>query len=115
MALGTALIGGILLASLTTGFQDSVAKDSTLPASVKTLVAEETDAGVQVVPESAAVATARSAGLSESQVQQVSDHYMAAQINGLRLSLAIVAILALLSLLLTTGLPARPVGEATLE
>jgi hypothetical protein len=37
---------------------------------------------------------------------------MNAQVDGLRLSLAIVAILALLSLLLTTGLPASPIGES---
>jgi MFS family permease len=112
MALGTALIGGILLSSLTTGFQKSVAADPSIPPSVQQLVAEKTDAGVQVIPESAAVAAAEDAGLSPKEVQQVADHYMDAQVDGLRLSLAIVAILALLALLLTAGLPSVPVGDA---
>jgi MFS family permease len=113
MALGTALIGGVLLASLTTGFQKNVAGDPSIPASVQTLVAEKTEAGVQVISESDAVAAAESAGLSSQEVKQVADHYMNAQVDGLRLSLAIVAILALLSLLLTAGLPSVPVGDAT--
>lgn len=112
MALGTALIGGILLSSLTTGFQDSVAADPDLPQSVKTQVAEGTKAGVQVVSESEAVAAATDAGLSDSEVQDVANHYMDSQINGLRLSLSIVAILALLALLLTAGLPSTAVTEA---
>jgi len=77
------------------------------------LVAEKTEAGVQVISESDAVAAAESAGLSSQEVKQVADHYMNAQVDGLRLSLAIVAILALLSLLLTAGLPSVPVGDAT--
>ncbi len=111
MALGTALIGGILLSSLTTGFQNSVAADPTIPAAVKTQVKEQTKAGIQVVPESAAVAAATNAGLSTAEVDSVAAHYMDSQVDGLRLSLSIVAILALLALLLTGGLPSRPVGE----
>ncbi len=112
MALGTALIGGILLSSLTTGFQESVAADPSLPQAVKTQVAEKTKAGVQVVPESAAVAAAESAGLSQAEVDGVAKHYMDSQVDGLRLALSIVAILALLALLLTSRLPAFPLGEA---
>jgi predicted MFS family arabinose efflux permease len=112
MALGTALIGGILLASLTTGFQNSVASDPAIPASVKTQVTEQTKAGVQVVSEPQAIAAGQQAGLSGDQVDRLAEHYMTAQIKGLRLSLAIVAILALLSLLLTGGLPSESVGES---
>ncbi len=112
MALGTALIGGILLASLTTGFQNSVASDPAIPASVKTQVTEQTKAGVQVVSEPQAIAAGQQAGLSGDQVDKLAEHYMTAQIKGLRLSLAIVAILALLSLLLTGGLPSESVGES---
>jgi hypothetical protein len=112
MALGTALIGGILLASLTTGFQNSVASDPAIPASVKTQVTEQTKAGVQVVSEAQAIAAAQQAGLASDQVDKVASHYMTAQVKGLRLSLAIVAILALLSLLLTGGLPSESVGES---
>ena len=112
MALGTALIGGVLLSSLTTGFQERVAADPALPAQVKTVVAERTKAGVQVVPESAVVAAANSAGLEQSEVDHVTSHYMDAQVDGLRMSLSIVAILALLALLLTGGLPSAAVGES---
>ncbi|MCX6387836.1 MAG: MFS transporter [Solirubrobacterales bacterium] len=111
MALGTALIGGILLSSLTTGFQNQVAADPSLPQSVKVMAQENTKAGVQVVSQQEAVQAAEQAGLPPNQVETVSAHYMDAQVDGLRLSLAVVAILALLSLLLTRGLPSRPAGE----
>ncbi|CAB4869220.1 unannotated protein [freshwater metagenome] len=112
MALGTALIGGVLMAGLTTGFKDRVASDPQIPAQVQQLVASETKDGVQVVSKSAAVATAQAAGLTPTEVETVSQHYMDAQIAALRKALAVVAMLALLGLFIAKRLPAEPAGSA---
>jgi len=113
MALGTALIGGVLMAGLTTGFKDQVASDPQIPAQVQQLVVAKTKDGVQVVSRSAAVATAQAAGLTPSEVETVSAHYMDAQIAALRKALAVVAMLALLGLLVARRLPAGSAGSAT--
>ncbi|MEI7889386.1 MAG: MFS transporter [Actinomycetes bacterium] len=112
MALGTALIGGVLMAGLTTGFKDRAASDPQIPPQVQQLVASETKDGVQVVSKSAAVQTAEAAGLSPSEVETVSAHYMDAQIAALRKALAVVAMLALLGLFIAKRLPAVPAGSA---
>jgi len=94
MSLGTALIGAVLLAGLTTGFNNQIAQSSQLPEQVKQEIKKQTQAGVEIVPESAAVAAATKAGLPPQQVSDVAGIYMDAQIRALRTAIAIAAIIA---------------------
>lgn len=94
MSLGTALIGAVLLAGLTTGFNSQIAMSTELPASVKQEIQKQTKAGVQIVPESAAVEAATKAGLPPQQVDTVASIYINAQIRALRTAIGIAAIIA---------------------
>ena len=114
VSLGTALIGAILLSGLTTGFADRVAQSQTITPEVKQLVASTTEAGIQVVSEAQVVEAAQKAGLPPAQVEAVSNEYMDAQVEALRKSIAIIAIIALAALFATRRLPVEPPGEAAL-
>jgi MFS family permease len=106
-SLGTALIGAILIIGLTAGFASRIEQDESLPSDLRiTLAAQARDSGLDVVPVSDVEAAAQAAGLPPDQVAAVTASYGAAQLDGLRVSLGGVALLAVLGLIFTRNLPA---------
>jgi hypothetical protein len=106
-SLGTALIGSILIAALTSGFVERVEQNPALPANVRERVAEVEQKGVPVVPISDVEQVAIDEGFPADQARAVADDYGAAQLDGLKRAIAAVAIFALLALWFTRGLPGR--------
>ncbi|QNE34892.1 MFS transporter [Leifsonia shinshuensis] len=115
-SLGTALIGSVMIASLTTLFTGAVAA-STLPDSVQQQIAAETQGGVAVVPVSDVPKIATDAGLSQDQANELSSLYSASQLDALRLSFAALAMVSLGAVFFSRNLPSSVLGkpEATNE
>lgn len=101
---GTAFIGSVLVASLTTGFVSNI-DHSNLPSNIKVYIKNNTQAGVQIVPSDSVEGYAISKGATTSQAAQISSDYEAAQLSGLKKSISMLAILATLSLLLSRNIP----------
>jgi Na+/melibiose symporter-like transporter len=111
-SLGTALIGAILLIGLTNGFVDRITANEELPAELRTTLATTaSEQGLEVVPVADVEAFLTDAGLPPDQIDAIADSYAAAQLDGLRLALGGVALLALLGLLFTRNLPDRSTQE----
>lgn len=109
---GTALIGSVLIASLTTGFVTAATSStSTLPKSVQTYITENTKDGVEVVSDTDVYNYAISKGLSQSEATEASDYYLSAQIQSLKISLFALALLALLGLFFSKQLPNTVIKE----
>lgn len=104
-SLGTAIIGSVMIASLTSGFVDSVNANPNLPASVKTQVQEQSKAGIPIASANQVESYALEAGLSQSEAQSVSDDYTASQISSLKSSMFFLSALALLTLVLSRNIP----------
>jgi MFS family permease len=106
-SLGTALIGSVLIASLTTGFVTRVEANPAIPASVRTQVQQVAEKGVPI----ASVGDVEQAGLDNgvpaAEAQAVADDYGEAQLHALKRSILAVAFLALLGLVFTRKLPAK--------
>ena len=115
-SLGTALIGSVMIASLTTLFTGAVAA-STLPDSVQQQIAADTQGGVAVVPVSEVPKIATDAGLSQDQANELSSLYSASQLDALRLSFAALAMVSLGAVFFSRNLPSTVLGrpEATDE
>jgi EmrB/QacA subfamily drug resistance transporter len=111
-ALGTALIGSILLTSLTGAFGHHVADNPDLPASVRTQVSDRTSGGLQFVPAAEAAEIAEQAGLSKHNAQELSEDYGDAQITALKTALGGVIVVGVLGLWFTRRLPAQPLSAA---
>ena len=107
-SLGTALIGSVLIAALTTGFVENVQQNDALPDAVKQQVAQVQQKGVPVVPVDEVEQAAEDQGLPPDQAQAVADDYGDAQLQGLRRAIGAVAIFALLALWFTRRLPDKP-------
>jgi EmrB/QacA subfamily drug resistance transporter len=107
-SLGTALIGSVLIAALTTGFVDRVEQNPELSQPVKDQVAQVAGAGIPVAPVDDVEEAALKAGASEAEADALADHYGDAELQALKRSIGAVGIFALLSFWFTRGLPGRP-------
>jgi MFS family permease len=112
-SLGTAMIGAILLAGLTTGLHDRVRADPSVPSAVQEQIVTGTEQGVPMVSRATAEAAAEKAGLPPDQVDTVVGHYEDAQIDALKRALLAAALFALVALWLAGDLPGAPLAAAT--
>jgi predicted MFS family arabinose efflux permease len=103
-SLGTALIGSMLIAALTTSFTAGVAT-SDLPDTVKVAVTERSTGAIPIVPVSAVATIATEAGLTEADAAQLDRIYTESQVSSLRTAFFVLIVIALLSLLLSRGIP----------
>lgn len=106
-SLGTALIGAILIAALTTGFTDRVQTNPAIPAQVAEEVTQVAEQGIPVVSVDDVEKAALDAGVSGDQADAIADDYGDAELQGLKRAIAGVAIFAALGLWFTRRLPGR--------
>ncbi len=106
-SLGTALIGSVLLAGLLTGFTTRIVDDPALSKSVQTQIQAATEKGIEIVTTEQAHAAVVSAGLSPAEADAVTADYAEAQLEALKKAMFAVALLAVLSLPFTRGLPGK--------
>jgi Na+/melibiose symporter-like transporter len=106
-SLGTALIGSVLIAALTSGFVERVQENPAVPADVRERVSQVEQKGVPVVPVADVEQAALDEGVPPAQAQAVAADYGDAQLQGLKRAIGAVAIFALLALWFTRSLPGR--------
>ncbi len=111
-SLGTALIGAVLIAALTSGFVARVEDNPDVPQSARDQIGRAAEKGIPVVPVDQVEQVAREAGLTPDQAQAVADDYGDAQLQGLKRAIGAVGVFAVLSLWFTRRLPGRVLTEA---
>jgi EmrB/QacA subfamily drug resistance transporter len=109
-SLGTALIGAILLTTLTNSFVSRIEQNPDLPQQVQTTISESASKGIDIVTVEQVHQGALDAGLPPAQADAVAGDYGNAQIDGLKVAMLWVAILAALGLWFTRRLPSKPLG-----
>ncbi len=114
-SLGTALIGAILLTSLTSSFVSRVSENPALPQDVRTSITTQAEKGIDIVPVDQVQKAAVDAGLPPAQADALATDYGNAQLDGLKRALLGVAILAAAGLYFTRRLPSKPLEPAAPE
>jgi MFS family permease len=107
-ALGTALIGAVLLAALSSGFIDRVEQNDALPPEVQAQAVAVAEEGLTAAPVDQVEQLAVDAGVTPEHAAVLASDYGDAQLQGLKRALGAVAIFALISLWFTRRLPSRP-------
>jgi MFS family permease len=110
-SLGTALIGSILIAALTSGLITRLEQNPAVPPPVREEVAQLTEKGIPIVPVEDIEEAALEEGLPTEQAKALADDYGDAQLHGLKRAIGAIAIFALLSLWFTRRLPGRSLQE----
>jgi MFS family permease len=108
---GTAIAGSILFAAMTTAFLTNVDNNPAVPDSVSQQAHIQLASGVPFVSDDDLTAALEKAGVSDQQSAAILDANEKAQITGLRAALAILALLAMVSLFFTGRIPDRPIGS----
>jgi Na+/melibiose symporter-like transporter len=112
-SLGTALIGAVLIAAMTSGFVDRVEKNSALSPRVVEQVADAAQAGLPVASVADVEKAARDQGVPPRQAEALASDYGDAELQGLKRAIGAVALFALLSLWFTRRLPGRAAPPGT--
>ncbi len=110
-ALGTALIGAVVIGSLVTAFVENIESDERVPAELTTAIATDVGAGASFVSADQVDGALREAGLDSATTDAVVDGYRDAQLQALKTGLLLAALIALAALLTTRNLPAERLGQ----
>ena len=111
-SLGTALAGSILIAALTTSFLQGIQDNPDVPDQVASAAQVELVSGIPFVSDQDLETALADADVPPAIATAVVDENEAARITGLRLSLSLLALVALLAIFFTRLLPTEPVGSA---
>jgi MFS family permease len=106
-SLGTALIGAVLIAALSTNLVTRLEQNPAVPAETRKQVEQVASKGIPIVSVDQAQAALIDAGVPQDQAKAIADDYGKAQLHGLKRAIGAVTIFALLSLWFTRRLPAR--------
>ncbi len=110
-SLGTALAGSVLIGALTASFINGVQDNPDVPAEVSAAAEVELAGGIPFISDADLEEALDDTELPQAQVDAVVDENESARIDGLRLALVVLALIAGLALFFTRLLPTAPVGS----
>lgn len=110
-AVGTALIGAIVLVGLSASVGTLVAQDPAISTPVKEQVATATATGIPFISADQMAAAIADAGVTGSEADALNSKYAEAQLNALKVGLLVAGLVTLGALSLTHNLPTEPLAK----
>jgi MFS family permease len=115
IALGTAIIGSIVLSGLASSFITQVASDERIEPHISEAVEVSLASGVTFIQSSEVRAILESDDVEPVLVDPLIENYEIAQLDALRIALFAIAVIVIVALLFTRQLPTKRVGEIAEE
>lgn len=112
-ALGTALAGSILIASLTGAFLQGIENNPAIPQQVSAQASAELAGGVPFTSDADMETALQKSGVPSEVAAAALDANKEARIAGLRAALAVLALIVLMALFFTRPIPVQAVGRST--
>jgi EmrB/QacA subfamily drug resistance transporter len=109
---GTALVGAVVISSLTTLTIGGVQESPALPEPTKQEITSALGSGVEFVSDDDVEAALTEAGLPPPEREEVADVYATARLDALRNGMVILSVFVLVALFIAALLPSRPPAEA---
>ena len=109
-SLGTALVGAVLIGSLTSGFIEGVTNNPAVPPEVTATATVQMESGVPFVSDSELRTELATTHLPPATQDAIVAENASARLIGLRSALWLVALLTVVGLFFTGMLPRRPIG-----
>jgi MFS family permease len=107
-SLGVALIGAIMISSLSSGFNSSAQADKSLSAQSQAAVASATASGIDIVSKDQLNQAAAESGLPKADTDKLIAYYDESQIQAIKESILLAALLAAIGLVIAQRLPKIP-------
>lgn len=109
-SIGTALAGAVLISGLTTSFLTGIAANPAIPSGLSSQAQVDLAGGVPFIPDDQLESALARKGMTGRTAQAIIDENTAARLEGLRASLSVLGLLALLAMFFSNGIPARQPG-----
>ena len=110
-AIGVALVGTIMLVSLSAGLEQGIHTSSTISAEDKAVLVQSVEEGVELISNTQLDAGLEAAGADETVKTEVLAIYAKSRTDAFRAGVAFLIFVALAGLILTAGLPDRKLVE----
>jgi hypothetical protein len=104
-SIGTALSGAVLIAVLTSSFFTGIQNNPAVPASVRNEAQTKLSSGVPFVSDAQLKTSLDQAGVPKEQADAIVAENSTARLDGLRASLSLLALIAVLAVILTFRIP----------
>jgi len=111
-SIGTALSGAVLIAALTTSLITGIQNNPAVPADLKSKAKTELASGVPFLSDKDLQAALDKAGIPKQTANAIVDENATARLDALRSSLSVIAVIALIALFFSLGIPATQPGAA---
>jgi MFS family permease len=112
-SIGTALAGSLLIAALTASFLTGIAQNPDVPPEVAAKADVELAGGISFISDADLETALEEAGASPQVTQAVLDENQQARLDGLRIALAALALIALIALFFSRRIPTQQPSSAT--
>ena len=110
ISLGTALAGSVLIASLTASFLSGISQNPAVPKDITSQATVQLASGAPFVSDAQLTRSLDKAGVPPETATAIVDENTKARIKSMRTSLAVLALLSVLSLFFTRRIPTRQPG-----
>jgi MFS family permease len=110
-SIGTALAGAILISALTTSFLTGIQNNPAVPDELASQASVELSSGVPFISDADLKVALDDVGVAPATADAIVEENAAARIDGLRLSLSIIGLLALVAMFLVGSIPTRAVAD----
>jgi MFS family permease len=113
-SIGTAFAGAVLIAALSSSFFSGIRDNPAVPKELASKAQVELSAGIPFVSDADLKAKLDKADVPPETADAIVDENATARLDGLRASLAVLAVIALAALFFSRSIPTRqPAGAAT--
>ncbi len=112
-SIGTALAGAVLISALTASFLTGIQENPAVPDSVATQAQTELAAGIEFISDDDLKTALSDADVPAPTADAVVETNEQSRIDGLRVAVSILALLSLVALPFTRGIPTVQPGEQT--
>jgi EmrB/QacA subfamily drug resistance transporter len=106
-AIGTALVGAVVISSLVAAFVANVSDRDSIPLELTSAIEVEIASGSSFVAAEQVATSLADAGINDAQTAAVVEEYREAQLQALKIGLLLTGFLAVISLAFTRGLPGK--------
>ena len=110
ISIGTALAGAVLMSALTASFLSGIENNPAVPDDLASKAQVELTSGVPFISDADLETALKDAGVKGSTADAIVEENADARLDGLRASLSVLAVLAIVALLFSGTLPRSPVG-----
>jgi hypothetical protein len=111
-SIGTALAGAVLISALTASFMTGIQNNPAVPAQIKAKAQTELAGGVPFVSDADLKAALQKAGVPTKTADAITAENATARLDGLRSSLSVLAVIALIALPFSRRIPTRQPASA---